>query len=443
MKWAIFALGLAAVIPFIAWLRQNPRHFPKVLMAIGALPYVMGGFPKYEIAIYGVPDWYGFTQGFDISVIDLIVLCAYFTLPRGRTTLPFKFSFACYIGAILVSAFQAPVPIATSYYAWQLMRMFMVYAVIAKACEDLPNTVSVLKGMALGLCFQASVVLWQRFVLHYLFVTGTYPHQNTLGLVTHFVVFPFFALLLSGQNGWWPAVVPVIGMAVDVITSSRASLGLAAAGFSFLFFISTLRKWTARKARILAAAVLVLALLSPLAYRQFELRFNALGDPQYGRQELNDAAELILFENPMGIGANNFVVVANVRGYYARTGVGDLNRVVPHNIYWTTAAETGFFGFACFIVFLFRPLFVALSCGWRNRKDPRGDLLLGLATSLIVVYVHSYFEWTFFHDLVQYLLAINIGIIAGLAQQLGYWSKRPSRTSLRSDANDSRLTTPA
>jgi O-antigen ligase len=413
---------LVAVIPLVAWLRSNPRHLTKAFIAIGALPYVMGAFPKYKISIYGVPEWPGFAQGFDISIMDLMVVAVYLCLPPAKNPLPFKLTFAFYIGVVLFSAALAPVPIASFYYVWQLCRMFMVYAVVARICDDPDRAVCILKGLALGLCFQGVFVFWQRFVLHFLHVTGTYPHQNTLGFVTHFVIYPFFGLLLAGRREWQVAAIPFIGLVIDVITASRAALGLAFGGLSLMFLLSTFRQWTVRKAALLGVGVLVVALLTPLIFRQFELRFNAMGDPTYGRAELNDAASMIVSDHPFGIGVNNFVVFANVHRYYDRAFVGDLNRVFPHNIYFTTAAEIGYLGLLALIVFLWRPMLAAFSCSWRNRMDQRGDLLLGLGVSLLIVSIHAFFEWTFFHDLVQYLLALNIGIIAGVTQQLGYWS---------------------
>jgi O-antigen ligase len=431
VKWIIFALGLAAILPLAGWLRSNPRELPRVWMIIGALPFLMSAFPKYEIAILGEPEWPGILKGFDISAMDLIIWAVYLGRPRARPVLsirlPFKFSFVLYIGAVLLSALQAPNPTATFYYAWQLLRIFIVYAVVARACLDNRLTISLLKGLAFGLCFEACFVLWQRFILHYLHVAGTFGQQNMVGFATHFVVIPFFALLLSRQIDWRLAAIPIIGAIINVITTSRASIGFLGGGLSVLFLLSMLRKWTGRKVRILAASVFVLALLSPLAYRQLELRYGPSGLPAYeeqgGREQLNDTAQMILADNPWGIGANNFYVVANRQGYYQRAGVAVLSdNLIPHNIYWTTAAEIGYVGLVAFMIFLIRPLLLALSCGWRNRKDQRGDLLLGLAISLITVYLHSYFEWALLSDMAQYLFAINIGMVAGLAQQLGHRS---------------------
>ena len=427
MKWFVFAFGLASTITLAVWLRQNPRQLSKLLTIIGALPLVMGVFPKYQISIIGDPGWPGYTQGFDVSIIDLVILASYLSLPRGLSArrLPFKLSFVFYLVAVLISAFQAPNETASFYYVWQLLRMFMVYVVVARACEDTLLTVSLLNGMAMGLCFQFCIVLWQRFVLHYLHVSGTFIHQNDLGFSANFVIFPFLALLLSGRKEWQPRVIPVIGITIDIITASRAAVAIGGLGFSVFFLLSILRKRTARKIRILGAAIMVIVLLSPLAYRQFELRFNALPlldfSEEGGRTDLNKTAEMILTDHPWGIGANNFFVVADGQGYYKRANIIALAAdLMPHNLYWLTVAETGYVGLAALMILLLRPLLFALSCGWHHRTDQRGELLLGLATSLSIVYIQSYFEWIFVADYIQYFFAIEIGMIAALAQQIRF-----------------------
>jgi hypothetical protein len=423
VKWLIFALGLAGIFPLGTWLRQNPRILPKVMVVIGALPFVWGVLPKWKIALFGVPDWPGFAQGFDVSALDLILVAVFFSVPPKRRTRPsFGLTFAFYICAVLLSALQAPVPTATLYYVWQLVRMFMTFVVVSRACMDNALTNALLKGLALGVCFQAGVVGWQRFVIHYVQAPGTFTHQNMLGMAMHLVIFPFFSLALAGAKEWQPIVTPILGFAIIIFTTSRASIGFALLGFSFLSAVSLFRTWTARKARILMAAVAVLVLLTPIAYRQFTYRLHEVSlveEGEGGRTELNTAAEMVLADYPMGIGANNFVVFSNMHGFYQRANVTDKNRTTfPHNIYWTTAAETGYVGLIALMVFLLRPLWIALLFGWRYRNDRRGDLLLGLATSLAIFYVHSYFEWSFLIDQVQYIFAINLGLIAALTRQL-------------------------
>ena len=141
----------------------------------------------------------------------------------------------------------------------------------------------------------------------------------------------------------------------------------------------------------------------PFAYWSFESRFSSeLPEGGYDeRAAFQNAAKMMLSEHPLGVGANNYVVVANVGGYDARAHVADTYGSLStnvHNAYLLVAAETGYFGLLAFVILLLRPLIVAFRCGWRSRKDPRGDLLLGLGAALLTVYIHCFFEWIFLHS---------------------------------------------
>jgi O-antigen ligase len=162
-------------------------------------------------------------------------------------------------------------------------------------------------------------------------------------------------------------------------------------------------------------------------FQQHEGSGLRLSEEDSERIRYKEAASEILADHPMGIGANHFTYVANVGGYFTRVGeVWGLGRSSNvHNIYWLVAAETGYIGLVAFVAFILAPLIAALRCGLRHRGDPRGDLLLGLGCSLLVVYIHSFEEWIFVVFDSQYVLAIVIGLIAGLTQELDYWRPRP------------------
>jgi len=441
IKWLVVAAALVAVFPLSGWIRQNNSRLRLIWMIIGMLPFVWGVFPKGKIVLLGAPSWPGFAQGFDISLVDFIVVVGFLSLPRTRrVALPFKISFGLYMTAVLLSAFQATNPTATLYYSWQLFRIFMVFVIVARACAHAELATAMLKGLAVGFCVQGAIVGWQRFVIHYVQAMGTFSAQNVLGMSMHFVIYPFFALLLSGVRGWQPKAIPAVGLMIVIFTTSRASLGFAVIGLTAMsLFYAVMRPWTPQLARVIASGVLVALLLIPVAVRQFEYRFPGLevteGDG--GRSTLNDAARMVLEDHPLGTGANNFVVFANASGYYEKAEVSDKNRnAYPHNIYWLTAAETGYFGIVAFVVFLLRPLSLALSYAWRYRSDPRGNLLFGLATSLAMVFVHSFFEKNFFYDQIQYLFALNLGLIAGLVNQI---KSRSSGKAIDSGAYATRI----
>ena len=403
---------------------------------MGFLPFVLvsvpglGGLHLY-MAINSWAEWPGYVKGIEFSVLDALALALYFSLPGTRHPLPFRFSMALYFLATLLSALEAEVPMAALFYSWQLARMFLVYAVVTRACADPRVPLALLKGLGAGLIIEASDTIWERFGLGILQTSGNVGHQNLLGLMSHFIVFPFFALLLTRPRGWLPPLVVTAGLVVEVLTTSRATVGLAAVGYAACFMLSILRQWTSRKALVLLIGVGTITVLAPLAVSSFEHRFaeegSSIDQGDYDeRAAYERAAAMMLSDHPLGVGANHFVVVGNVGGYYDAAGVGEyiLGRSGNvHNVYWLVATEAGYPGLITLVLLLLCPISVAFRCGWRHRGDQRGDLLLGLGVALLIVYIHSIFEWILITFQAQYLLALDLGLVAGLAQQMGYWRR--------------------
>jgi O-antigen ligase len=428
VKWIVLAVALAGIMPLADWLRRNPHETPKIWILMGFLPFAIGTF-HLLVGVVSWAGWPGYVKGAEVSILDILAAALYLSLPRSERQLPFRLSMALYFLAVLGSTFQSSVPMSTIFYAWQLARMFLVYAVVVKAIADERVVLSLLSGMTIGLCLEACDVVWERFGLGVLQTGGTMGHQNFLGLMTHFVTFPWMSLLLAGERGWF-VVGPLAGLVIAVLTVSRGTIGLLAVGYVGLFGLSALRRWTPRKALLMVGGLGVAVLLSPIVLISFEKRFSEHGTTQDStydeRAAFEAAAAMIVSDHPFGIGANNYVVVANSQGYNERAGVtwvpGSESANV-HNVYYLVTAETGYIGLITFLFMLAQPMIVAFRCGWRCRADRRGDLLLGLGMSLFIVYVHSYFEWVFITFPAQYMLALEAGMIAGLAQRLGYWRR--------------------
>ena len=142
------------------------------------------------------------------------------------------------------------------------------------------------------------------------------------------------------------------------------------------------------------------------------------------RAIFNDVSAMMLADHPFGIGANNYVVVA-ISGYSERAGVPWSSAVaIVHNVYWLTAAEAGYFGLMALVLLWLQIMIASLRCGWKSTQDFRGDMLLGLGVTLLVVGLHNAYEWVFLVNNVQYLFGVTAGLVAGLAEQLGYWRVR-------------------
>jgi O-antigen ligase len=150
-----------------------------------------------------------------------------------------------------------------------------------------------------------------------------------------------------------------------------------------------------------------------------------LGSSDDERVAMQIAAQILIANHPFGVGANNYVVAANMDGANQAAGVDwTSNTIFVHNAYLLITAETGYFGLISFALLLLSPMIVAFRCGWRERKNQSGEILLGIGVALLITYIHAAFEFVFLLDQTQYMLAIEFGMIVGLGRQLGYW-RRP------------------
>jgi len=186
--------------------------------------------------------------------------------------------------------------------------------------------------------------------------------------------------------------------------------------------LSIARKSSPRKSAIAGIGFVALLVITPLALSSLAARFEAtpIAGAYDERAAFEKAAKMIIADHPMGIGANQYVVTANTQGYSERAGVvwnfGSRAANV-HNVYLLVTAETGYLGLIAFVSVLVVPMIAAFRFAWRNRKDRRGELMLGLAVSLAVVGIHCFYEWIFVTYQVQYLFALVVGMIAGMIRQ--------------------------
>lgn len=426
MKW-VFLLALVALVPVLAgWIAQNPNKRPAVAVVMGLLPFVMAPWHLY-VAPYGWPIWAGHTKGIELSLLDAIAFAVLVSPPRSRFKLPFKAAFFTYLGCVLLSLAVARMPTATVFYLVQVLRMTVVFAAIVKLCEHERVPAALMTGMILGIGTQAYYAI-SGFAGGAVESAGTFGHRNLLGLVTHFVLLPSLALVLAGERGWAPKAGVFLSAIVVILTSSRATIGLAGPACFGLLILSMIRKNSSRKAAIVTAACIGLAIAAPLAIASLDKRFERTGvSDESERIAFENAAKMMIVENPLGVGANNYVFVANGEGYSSRAGVhwgyGSRSTSV-HNAYLLIAAETGYLSLIAFCLLLALAIKTAFQTAWRYRNDRRGELSLGLGVALLVVAIHSKFEWAALVFSVQYLLACNLGLIAGLANQLARDARR-------------------
>jgi hypothetical protein len=441
VKWIIFAIAVAGVLPLAQWLRRNPHLTAKAWILFGFLPFAYNP----HIALIDWAGWPGYVQGILATGLDLLALTLFINLPKAKRPAPFRIVMGLYFIAMVVSIFQSDVPMASMFYPWQLLKVYFVYIVVRRASSDEHVLDAILTGMTIALCFEVVMAGWQRMGHDVARAAGSFGDKNLLGFVTEFAILTPFALLLAGRRSWQTTVAPIAGMLIAILTASRAAIGFSTIGLVLVFLGSSLRKWTPKKASVLFKGVIVFSLLAPFAWYSLQERYAQEPIPAADERVLfNRAAEMILSDHPFGVGTNNYVIIANSGGYSERAGVPWTSSVaIVHSVYWLTAAETGYFGLIALVLLWVRINFVSLRCGWKYTDDVRGDMLLGLGVTLVIVALHNAYEWVFLVYSVQYLFGITAGLVAGLSEQLGYWGTPQQVAHRRSFLHDRSLRTPS
>jgi O-antigen ligase len=401
---------------------------------LGFLPFV-GIAWNLEASPIAWPYWPGHTRGLDFGLIDAVALAIVLSSKKRKHRLPLIGCFAAYIAAVMLAIPFGATWMAGSFYAWQLMRVLLVFVAVVRICEDERGPLALIQGMVAGLGVNGCYAVY-AFATGAIQTGGAFAHQNTLGMTTHFVAYPALAVLLARKGGWAPVAGVGLGLLIAVLTASRATIALVGVGYALTVVLSCARAMTPRKSAAAITALVLLAVATPIAMKSLERRYDATGAPGDGYDEraaFEKAAWLILEDHPFGIGPNQYVVVVNSQGYSARAGViwnsGSRSAHV-HNSFLLVAAETGFLGLITFVFLLFRAMWLACRGALRFKKDLRGDILIGCGLALFITSLHSLYEWVLITSPLQYLLGINLGLLAGITLKVGEGKREQVRSEL-------------
>ncbi len=414
-------LILLSIPIFIAWLRGYPQQRKWAYLGVGALPFVISGL-NLDAAFVTWPAWPGYAKGLLVSLLDTLAIAIIVTSRAPFKKLPFLLAFLAYLFAVALSITVSTIPMSSVFYVFQLVRVLLIFVAVASFAGD-PRAIRWMSfGLALGAIFQAIVTIDQR-LSGVVQASGTMGHQNLLGLMLHFVTLPLLALLLAGERSKLIMLGVLAALIAVALGASRGTVGFVSVGIVLLLALSLARRPTTQKWKIVGLAIVVFAIVAPIAMASFQERFTVRPDNAGSNEEreaFERAAKSMWRDHPMGVGANQYVVVANSEGYSARAGViwnWASRSANVHNMYLLAAAETGWPGFLTFIALLLIPTIRGLVFAFRNRCGPRGEIVLGASVTFLILGLHGFYEWVFVVYHMQYVFAIALGVVAGSIRQ--------------------------
>jgi O-antigen ligase len=420
MRYLAIAIVLLSYPALVQLLRANPRYRHWAYFFLGMLPFVVHVW-NLDSALINWATWPGYSKGLILTFMDTLALAIITTQRQPRGMPPLIGFVALYMAAVALSIAMAGVWMASAFYLFQMLRFAVVMIAVAKIASD-PRAITWLgRGLASGMIYAAVVTINQK--LNGAFqAPGTMAHPNQMGMMAHFALLPVLGMLLAGSRSRVLMLGVAASLVVVVLGASRATIGFAGMGVGLLLLLSMFRHITPHKKRMIGLSAVVMLIATPFLLNSVGTRLAQQLGQETGYDEraaFERAAQMIWADYPMGVGANNYVVVANGQGYSARAGVtwsGGSRATNVHNTYLLIAAETGWAGLVTYITLLA----AAILAGWRfafsRRGDPRGEIVLGSTIALAVMAIHSRYEWITVTYQVQYVIAISMGIISGMVR---------------------------
>jgi hypothetical protein len=439
MRYIGLLLFFLCIPALAAAIRANANTRRLVWVLLGASPFIYG-WAHLSVSIVSWAFWPGYVKGLIVALPDLLALGLLLSTPKRPIRYGVLVALGFYIIAVLASMFVSDLPFASFMYAWQLMRVGLVAAAVARISVDSNAPRHIVYGLCYGIIFQAGFSVYQHFVQGMAQAPGTMGHQNLLGMMSHFALLTALALILAGDR----SVILKAGVGAALVTitftASRGTLGFAGAGIAILAALSLLRRPTAKKMRVVGAGIVLVLVIAPVAYFTLQNRFaqSSVEGTYDERAAFERAARAMWTDHPFGVGSNEYVVTANTRGYSDRAGViwNSASRSANvHNVYLLIAAETGWPGVVAFLLLYVTAVLVGFRAAWSKPVSYDSELALGSVAALLTIAMHNFFEWIFVVEFTQYLFGIMLGLTMGLSmRKVPRQHSRVSRLPLQSPA---------
>ena len=416
LKWALVLAGLCCV-PLFAWLLgQRPQLVRWTVFALGFLPFA--GLRFISLNLLSRETYRGDSRGLEVTLIDLAVCALFLGLPKSTVPAPYRRTRAFYLFAVLLSVAFAAVPLYSAFSVWKLLRMYLLLVVVARACLDAAVPPFLLRGMGLGIIYEALLAGWQHYLGHQYQAAGNLNHPNSLTMACNLIAPIALALLLARRRSGFAATTLLAASVCVVFALSRGSLVMFALSMILTFGISAARKLTGRKLKLAGFALLALLVVCAKALPTIVARFEkAPAASLDARIKFEHAAWLMLQDHPMGIGINQFSYVLEHGGYGARAGITadspDTNGIV-HNIYRLTAAELGLLGLVAYLLLMAAPLLLAVKGAAKSPHSNEGQVLMACAVALVCSYLQGTLEWLSRQTSYSYLFFMMAGLVAAL-----------------------------
>lgn len=376
----------------------------------------MSGINFFSVETYRGPD-----RGIELTLIEMFALGLLMSRQlgsfmdrhrpkRAAPALIFIYVYAAIGAAGLSGALQ---PFFGMFTVIKFIKVAAIYGMIWSSAigEKDPSVFynGIRRGYTAGLLFVGFFSVKQKFLEGFYRVKGPFDHSNTIPLFVNPVA-PMILVWALGDKKLklveFLLMLGAVGAGLISILATQSRLGimLSVMACGSAFFIATRLKLTGRSKATMVVFILLAALAGAMVADTLIDRFlNAPESSEHARDEFKVAAKLMAKDKPLGVGLNNFSeTMTRIERYNAHVEVmaNEESAGVVHNIYWLSAAETGYGGMFLIILIYIIIIFTLALPGIKAILRIRGKrptlpamVALGAAVGQFALHMSGFFEW--------------------------------------------------
>ncbi len=433
--WEKAAIGLVlyfGIAPALGFYIQGDRRLQRRLFA--TLVFMTSWQINKITLMLDSIDWYrGATKGFELDLMDVLSIALLLSneLKHDRNwkrIAPGALLYLFYVGLSALSIINAPEKVYTLMAVWRFGKAALVYVAAFQFLQEEEDLLVFLRALSFTLIVQMFVVLKMKYKDHVFQVMGWFEHQNALAMWAYMCGLALLATAMGDASKKDTRLFMVAYAACGVIVQSalsRASLVAFGLSTAVVFVMSLADRVTLKRVRIMATIVVCGAIGVMIALPTLMMRFGEERNEQSSdlRVMLNTAAADMLRDHPIGVGWNNFVIMANAPYTYGDV-IDDWTRSrgfnldpdevhpQPESHYWLIRAENGWPGIIGYFLFI---TVTGVWCArgiWMYKRTIVGAFLIGVLAGLVTTYIHSNVERVLTQTKNLYTWLIFLGFIA-------------------------------
>jgi hypothetical protein len=399
--------------PLLGWLIRNNRFLQKTTFFLLCFCSISGFWEAQEWGLTIHSELYrGTARGFHFFWAEVAAVVLIFATMAGhwrrfRFLPPGLWLYLLYCFASLYSFFNADGERYVIYAFFKAIKLSLIFIAAFNFLKTESDIRFALACLGCVMLWQLVAVLNQKYVRHNYQVWGTFEHQNSLCMFTILIGMVFLSAGMGPKQRYsnFYLFCYVACAAIVQSTLSRGGLAIFAVGSMLVIAMSLLDQPTKRRLSIVAGLACIGFIGLAFTIDTIVQRFNDYGNEESAntRRMLNKSSRMMLMEFPAGVGWNNFAKVIN-RPYYYGDHIDYWHRKngnpvdpsykkgVVESLWWLLLSETGYQGFATFVLFILLFLWWNLRNAIHYRRRALGAISIGLFAGTCMNYLHSFIE---------------------------------------------------